>query len=99
MSEMSMNKVIHGAFRRDLGRFIAALDGFAEGDASRARQLGAAWANFDDQLTHHHEGEHEIAWPALEAIGVSRELLADMDAEHATMAAALAEARTSVNAL
>jgi hypothetical protein len=99
MSEMSMNKVIHGALRRDLDRFIAALSRFSPGDRARARQLGTAWENFDDQLTHHHEGEHAIAWPALQAVGVSKELLATMDAEHDSMAAALAETRTAMSAL
>jgi len=96
MSEMSMNKAIHGAVRRDLDRFIAALSAFPPGDLTRARQLGAAWDNFDDQLTHHHEGEHTTAWPALQAIGVSKELLVTMDAEHESMAAALAATRTAM---
>jgi hypothetical protein len=99
MSEMSMNKAVHGAFRRDLDRFIAALRTFPPGDLTRARQLGVAWANFDDQLTYHHEGEHAIAWPALQSVGVSGELLATMDAEHESMAVALAEARTAIGAL
>ncbi|WP_344218637.1 hemerythrin domain-containing protein [Kribbella sancticallisti] len=99
MGEMSMNKAIHGAFRRDLGRFVAALETFPAGDRKRAAGLGAAWENFDDQLVHHHEGEHEIAWPALEAVGVSRELLVQMDAEHETMAAALAGARKAMERL
>ena len=99
MTEMSMNKAIHGAFRRDLDRFIAALRSFPAGDLARAKQLGGAWANFDDQLTHHHHGEHTIAWPALQAIGVSKEVLATMDAEHETMAEALAETRTAMGAL
>lgn len=96
MGEMSMNKVIHGAFRRDLDRFIAALAAFQPGDRARAKGLGAAWANFDDQLTYHHEGEHEIAWPALESVGVSPELLKAMDAEHETMAAALTGTRAAM---
>jgi hypothetical protein len=96
MGEMSMNKVIHGAFRRDLERFIAALAAFQPGDRARAKALATAWANFDDQLTYHHEGEHAIAWPALEAVGVSRDLLDTMDAEHETMAAALGETRATV---
>lgn len=96
MSEISMNKAIHGAFRRDLERFIAALGTFPPGDLTRAKQLDTAWANFDDQLTHHHESEHAIAWPALEAVGVSRQLLATMDEEHETMAAALAETRAAM---
>ncbi len=99
MTEMSMNKAIHGAFRRDLDRFIAALRAFPAGDLTRARQLATAWANFDDQLTHHHEGEHTIAWPALQSIGVSQELLATMDAEHESMAAALTETRAAIGAL
>jgi peptidoglycan/xylan/chitin deacetylase (PgdA/CDA1 family) len=99
MAEMSMNKAIHGAFRRDLDRFITALSAFPPGDRSRAKQLDIAWANFDDQLTQHHEGEHTIAWPALQAVGVSEELLAAMDAEHETMAAALAETRVAMGSL
>jgi hypothetical protein len=99
MSEMSMNKAIHGAFRRDLDRFVSALEAFQPGDLTRARQLHTAWENFDDQLTYHHEGEHEVAWPALQSIGVSPELLAAMDAEHDTMAAALGEARSAMAAL
>ncbi|MGZ5410019.1 MAG: hemerythrin domain-containing protein [Aeromicrobium sp.] len=99
MAEMSMNKAIHGAFRRDLNRFVEALAVFKPGDDKRARQLATAWANFDDQLTDHHEGEHEIAWPALEAIGVSRELLDRMDAEHDTMASALADTRSAMTTL
>jgi Hemerythrin HHE cation binding domain len=99
MAEMSMNKAIHGAVRRDLDRFIAALSAFPPGDLTRARQLATAWENFDDQLSYHHEGEHTIAWPALQAVGVSKELLTTMDAEHETMAAALAETGTAIGAL
>ncbi len=96
---MSMNKVIHAAFRRDLDRFEGALTTFPAGDQQRADQLGIAWDNFDLQLTHHHEGEHEIAWPALEQVGVTREMLAQMDAEHDVMADALARTRTAMLAL
>ena len=64
----------------------------------RAHGIEAAWANFDDQLTFHHEGEHRIAWPALESIGVSKDVIAQLDAEHDTMAAALADARIAMSA-
>ena len=96
MAEMSMNKAIHGAFRRDLTRFLTALSNFAPGDVQRGRQLAAAWANFDDQLTWHHSGEHEIAWPALTAVGVSPSLLATMDVEHDSMAAAIVDVRAAM---
>ena len=94
-----MNKIIHGAFRRDLDRFVGALAAFRTGDSTRAQQLRRAWENFDHQLTDHHEGEHEIAWPALESVGVSHETIVQMDAEHELMAAALVETRTAMLAL
>jgi hypothetical protein len=99
MADMSMNKVIHAAFRRDLDRFVGALSTFAPGDTDRAAQLGRAWDNFDRQLTDHHEGEHEIAWPALESVGVSHETTVQLDSEHEQMAAALGEARIAMAAL
>ena len=99
MAEMSMNKAIHGAFRRDLSRFVHALGTFPADDRARAAQLGTAWGNFDAQLTRHHEGEHDIAWPALEAVGVSKELIATLDAEHDTMADALAQTRVAMASL
>ena len=94
-----MNRAIHAAFRRDLQRFVDALGAFSAGDRARAEQLATAWANFDAQLTNHHEGEHDIAWPALESIGVSHEVLTQMDAEHDTMAAALGKVREAIATL
>jgi hemerythrin-like domain-containing protein len=87
---MSMNKAIHGAVRRDLDRFRRALEAFRDGDRERAEALHRAWVNFDAQLTEHHEGEHEIAWPALQAIGIAAPTIASFDAEHEQMAADLA---------
>jgi hypothetical protein len=98
MAVMSMNRAIHGAFRRDLQRFLDATSRFNDGDAARAAALGTAWDNFDAQLVRHHEGEHEIAWPGLLQIGVSQATLDAMDAEHEVMAAALADARAAMNA-
>jgi hypothetical protein len=99
MAEMSMNKAIHGAVRRDLTRFIGALEAFPAGDRTRAEQLARAWANFHFELTYHHEGEHEIAWPGLIAVGVSPDLLAELDTEHEAMAAGLADAGAAMTRL
>ena len=96
---MSMNKVIHAAFRRDLDRFLGALSRFPDGDAARAQALGRAWDNFDFQLTKHHEGEHEIAWPTLVQVGVTQQMIDQMDAEHEVMAERLSAARASMAAL
>ena len=94
-----MNRAIHAAVRRDLGRFLNALERFPDGDRQRAAQLATAWQNFDDQLTRHHQDEHRIAWPALQKVGVSQDVLAQLDAEHDTMATALSTARTAMGAL
>src|SRR3954471_5240144 len=96
---MSMNKVIHCAVRRDLDRFRRALDAFTDGDRERAAELHRAWVNFDAQLTEHHEGEHELAWPALRAIGVTEANIESFDSEHAAMAAALATTRDAMDKL
>ncbi len=101
---MSMNKTIHRAVRRDLGRFRQALDAFMDGDRERAAALYRAWENFDDQLTDHHQGEHVIAWPALAAVGVPGSTIDTFDVEHEAMAAdletageAMARLRTSAS--
>jgi hemerythrin-like domain-containing protein len=96
---MSMNKIIHGAVRRDLGRFRRALEVFPDGDRDRAAALHRAWENFDTQLTDHHEGEHEIVWPALEAIGIAGPTIETFDHEHEAMAADLATARAAMRRL
>src|SRR3982751_6759338 len=96
---MSMNKVIHCAVRRDLDRFRRALDAFPDGDRERAAELHRAWANFEAQLTDHHQGAHDIAGPALTAIGVSAASIETFDSEHASMAAALATTRAAMNKL
>jgi hypothetical protein len=99
MAEMSMNRVIHSAFRRDLRRFEDSLAAFPDGDARRAEQLWTAWRNFDRQLTTHHVGEHEIAWPALRQLGLSEDLITKWDAEHERLAAVLKATGEAMQAL
>ncbi len=57
---LTMNTVIHAAFRRDMKRFGEALSAFTPGDTSRASDLGRAWDNFAYQLHHHHIDEETI---------------------------------------
>lgn len=96
---MSMNKVIHCAVRRDLHRFRTAVEKFPAGDRDRAAALHRAWQNFDAQLTEHHEGEHEVAWPALSAIGVPADEILVFDEEHDAMAEALRAAAGAMDRL
>lgn len=96
---MSMNKIIHRAVRRDIARLRTALASFPDGDKARAAELQRGWSFFDDELTRHHEGEHRIAWPALEAAGVDPATLAQWDDEHEALAAALAAGRSAMATL
>src|SRR5262245_55739462 len=99
MAEMSMNRVIHGAVRRDLDRFTSALSTLESGDDQQLERVQTAWANFQDQLTRHHPSEHRIAWPALRKAGISDDLLTQFDAEQDRMAAALESADEAMRSL
>lgn len=96
---ISMNRLIHAAVRRDLARFAGALASFPDGSAARAAQLHTAWKYFYGELDYHHHGEHDIAWPALESVGVPKATLDQMDAEHDRLAEALGTADTAFAAL
>lgn len=87
-----MNRVIHGAVRRDFGRLEEALGAVAPGDQDRAQELHRAFGFLRDQLVHHHHGEDEYVFPALQRLGVDTALLGDMEEEHEVMANALADA-------
>ena len=99
MAQMSMNRVIHSALRRDLGRFDVALVAFVEGDSRRAEQLWTAWVNFDEQLTTHHLGEHNIVWPTLRQLGLKEDLITQWDHEHDQLAEALRTAGDAMREL
>ena len=90
-TQMTMNRVIHAAVRRDFERTAKALDSFRDGDARRAVELNRAWDHLAGQLTHHHEQEDTLIWPALEGLGVDPVLLGEMESEHQAMHEALVE--------
>ena len=84
-----MNRVIHNAVRRDLGRLATALGSARDSDVGRARDLQRAYDNLHAQLTHHHKAEDAHVFPALRQLGVDPVLIGEMDGEHEAMAAAL----------
>ncbi len=92
-----MNRVIHAAVRRDLGRLESALATAPDGDRARARQLQVAYANLHDQLKHHHEGEDTHVFPFLATVEGATELVEVMETEHQAMADALAGAQTAMD--
>ena len=89
---LTMNTVIHAAFRRDLARFDTALATFPDGSQERADQLVTAWDNYSNQLHHHHQDEETIFWPAFRELGADESLTSDLGGEHARMLAALEHA-------
>jgi hemerythrin-like domain-containing protein len=89
-SEMTMNRVIHAAVRRDLGRLESALESAREGDRERAAELRRAYANLHRELKHHHESEDRWVFPMMSRY-VDQEILDAMDTEHQAMADALAD--------
>ncbi len=96
----TMNKLIHQAVRRDLGRFEAALDALAPGDRTRAAALGEAFAHFDTMLTHHHEGEEHNLWPVIgDPAGGHEGDVATLTHEHEEIVAGLADSRAAFGRL
>ena len=94
-----MNQVIHQAVRRDLERLELALADFPDGDYQRAQDLHRAYGHLCDQLTHHHEQEDRLIFPALGGLGVDAALLAEMETEHQAMAAGLADSADAMSRL
>jgi hemerythrin-like domain-containing protein len=96
---ITMNTVIHAAFRRDLARFDTALASFPDGSQERADQLVTAWDNYQHQLHHHHEDEETIFWPAFRELGADEAVTSDLGGEHAQMLTALDHADEVVRRL
>lgn len=95
---MTMNRVIHGAVRRDLARLTGALEVARDGDRARAAELERAFAHLREELTQHHQGEDEHVWPWLQREGVDPELLRAMESEHGAMSDALRETGEAMTA-
>lgn len=93
---MTMNRVIHGAVRRDLARLEAALAAAPDGDRERAVALRNAYAYLQSELVRHHEGEDDLIFPMLGRLDVDPALLEAMEAEHLVMAEALQSTRSAM---
>ena len=96
---LTLNTVVHAAFRRTIARFDDALGAFPDGSQQRADQLKRAWDFFEDELHHHHGYEEQYFWPALQQTDADLSALAELDSEHNAMRAALGEATQAMVAL
>lgn len=85
--------IVHRALRREirlLGEMIAAV---APGDVKRAAVLAEHFADVRTGLINHHEGEDELLWPPmLSRVGLEREIVLRMEAQHERVAETLAAA-------
>ena len=98
-AHLTMNTVVHAAFRRTIARFDRALEAFPDGSQERADQLRRAWDFFEEELHHHHGYEEQYFWPALQQTDADLSAVAELDSEHDAMRAALVEATQAMAAL
>lgn len=96
---VAMNRLIHKAVRRDLGRFDAALGAFTAGDRERATALADLFARFDEMVTVHHVGEDTHLWPLFSGTPDDRVAVAELSAEHEQMVRSLTAAQAAVTRL
>ena len=90
--------LMHRAFRRDLGRFAAAVAATPGDDGATWRRLARRWTWFETALHHHHTGEDEGLWPLLRERGGDAGVLDAMAAEHERLDALLAQCRSGIAA-
>lgn len=86
--DMTLMYVMHHAFRRDLNRFVGAVERTPLSDRSAWQALADRWDRFSAVLHHHHSIEDDTLWPpllaAVDAVGdgQGRVTLKAMEAEH-----------------
>jgi hypothetical protein len=94
--QLTMNSIIHAAFRRDLDRFTSGLEQFPDGSRTRAEELNRAWEFYVHQLEVHHRDEETLFWPALREQAVDAALLEELEGEHRRMLEALEGAKVEM---
>lgn len=97
--------VMHHALRRDFAKFAAAVENTPISEHAVWRALEARWLVLADVLHHHHSAEDADLWPLLhqhaQRAGTEEDLatLADMEAEHGRLDAALTAGREAFSAM
>jgi len=100
-ADMTMMYVMHHAFRRDLGRFAAAVAETPLEDRATWQALAARWDRFSTILHHHHTVEDRYIWPFLleRADADEREVLEAMEEEHSHLDPLLTSVAEGITAL
>ena len=83
-----MNTLMHGAFKRELGRIQVGVNTLSETPGQDPAGLVRRWQFFSTQLSRHHEAEDRYIWPLVrERTSEPDELVVidAMEAEHQAM--------------
>jgi iron-sulfur cluster repair protein YtfE (RIC family) len=97
--------VMHHAFRRDLEKFVGAVQNTPAAEREVWSALEQRWLKMAEVLHHHHSIEDAALWPVLEryaaAAGSEEDLrlLEDMEAEHGSIDPALTACREAFAAM
>ena len=99
--DLTMMYVLHAAFRRDLAAFADAAIHTPIEDRDAWARLAERWDLFAELLHHHHAGEDAGLWPLLRdrTDDQGRQVLAEMEAEHAEIDPILAASATGLTRL
>ncbi|MFI5426693.1 hemerythrin domain-containing protein [Aeromicrobium sp. UC242_57] len=104
-ADLTMMYVLHHAFRRDLDDFVDAAGRLPIGDREAWRRLADRWATFGVLLHDHHTKEDKYLWPLLIAKATraddhaALDVLAEMEAEHASIDPLLASVSDTLQRL
>ena len=61
--DFRMNTLMHGAFKRELGRIQVGVNTLSENPGQDPAGLVRRWQFFSTQLARHHEAEDRYIWP------------------------------------
>jgi hemerythrin-like domain-containing protein len=63
--DFTMNRLMHEAFKREVGRLQVAVKARKDDSESDPAGLIKRWRFFSEQLVHHHESEDKFIWPVV----------------------------------
>jgi hemerythrin-like domain-containing protein len=86
--DFTMNTLMHGAFKRELGRIQVGVTTLSNDRGQETAGLVRRWQFFSTQLARHHEGEDLYIWPLVRERASKPDemvILDAMEAEHEAM--------------
>jgi hemerythrin-like domain-containing protein len=98
--DLSTYLAVHVAIRTAAHRMVYAAGRVDPADHRRARALHRYWKGYAGEVLHHHTVEDRIFFPALvERVPMTAAIVAQLDAEHHDLDAAMARCETAMSTL